>query len=470
MANADLLCLEDGPALAVTPTSPWMSKEVWGLRRSSTTESLESTLAQFDDQTVADDSVIFLSKPLTAGLRRKRWQCFTHCCGWGYFLIALAYAMRQASSGVCGPVRMMEFMLVVLYILAALWGWSSPYLARRIGTSRWLTVCGVLEFFRAVTSFLVASQQVAVLAGVEADNYRCSMAELVSQLVKHYLFSLWSFAFSYVLLRGERHFLNFVGFTSVYVVLLAATDAMTGTWSAFSLVSEVFVFNLCCFSWAISRYLMRQRKLAAKLAVRADELAYATMWDALLSDQLCSASVHSLAACAAEIRCGLGDNKARQATNSLDLLFVEATLISTPFRNFLHTLASETGGLHVPAHVKSQRRALEKLRRVYSDDASYLVDLVRGSIVYNSIAEIEAGLRALADKAKVVRLKNRFDPSYCASASAGYRDVSVNIEFSGLPGARSLICEVQLQHQDLYALKTDGGHSRYVAFRNLCGS
>merc|ERR1712054_562529 len=120
--------------------------------------------------------------------------------------------------------------------------------------------------------------------------------------------------------------------------------------------------------------------------------------------------------------------------------------------------------------IKQTKRALEKLRRSYGDDGSLLADLTRGSIIYESMKGIEDGLRLLAQESSIVRLKNRFDPSYDSAATAGYRDVSINISFPAGSGMRIHICEVQLQHKELFALKSEGGHKRYIEFRNLSGS
>ena len=60
-------------------------------------------------------------------------------------------------------------------------------------------------------------------------------------------------------------------------------------------------------------------------------------------------------------------------------------------------------------------------------DASYLVDLCRQSVVFDDIADLASCIERLAadPDVAVVRVKNRLDPCYDPGHSAGYRDVAV---------------------------------------------
>ncbi len=81
---------------------------------------------------------------------------------------------------------------------------------------------------------------------------------------------------------------------------------------------------------------------------------------------------------------------------------------------------------------------------------SLLVDVCRQCIVFREGRDLVTCLRAIADDPHVVlaRVKNRLDAGYDTAASAGYRDVLVNLrietdETEGLCVAGH-VCEVQL--------------------------
>jgi hypothetical protein len=79
-----------------------------------------------------------------------------------------------------------------------------------------------------------------------------------------------------------------------------------------------------------------------------------------------------------------------------------------------------------------------------------LVDICRQSIVFEDAAGVAACLAAVrADKeVLVLRVKNRLDPNYDATVSAGYRDVAINLRIISTAteklGIDMHVCEVQL--------------------------
>ena len=78
------------------------------------------------------------------------------------------------------------------------------------------------------------------------------------------------------------------------------------------------------------------------------------------------------------------------------------------------------------------------------------MDLCRQSIVFEDLAGVAACLAAVrADKeVRVLRVKNRLDPDYDAAASAGYRDVALNLQLVSAQAGQLRVdlhvCEVQL--------------------------
>jgi hypothetical protein len=134
--------------------------------------------------------------------------------------------------------------------------------------------------------------------------------------------------------------------------------------------------------------------------------------------------------------------------------------------------ATSTAGFH-EAPVKTAKRAIEKVWRSYNGDPSCLTDIVRTSIVCSSLEELERVAKTVFcdSLVQVIRVKNRFDPNYDSTTTAGYRDISMNLKLTSKDGEHTeQIFEVQIQLQAFYNLKSDKGHAKYAQFRDLRGA
>eukprot|EP00929_Paragymnodinium_shiwhaense_P020846 TRINITY_DN13766_c0_g1_i1.p1 TRINITY_DN13766_c0_g1~~TRINITY_DN13766_c0_g1_i1.p1 ORF type:complete len:229 (+),score=20.12 TRINITY_DN13766_c0_g1_i1:34-687(+) len=161
----------------------------------------------------------------------------------------------------------------------------------------------------------------------------------------------------------------------------------------------------------------------------------------------------------------------QQDLMSLPLLYAQAFAVNHHFQ----AKCAEWGaglGLYIPGIVKQPRRAIQKIWRTYNGQPQRLVDIVRASIVCDTTLELLTVLRRIEDDtdAGIVRIKNRFDPSYDSDVTAGYRCLALNIiivnQRTRNNSAEKHICELQLGLHKMHELKTDGGHSRFVAFRD----
>jgi hypothetical protein len=80
------------------------------------------------------------------------------------------------------------------------------------------------------------------------------------------------------------------------------------------------------------------------------------------------------------------------------------------------------------------------------------VDLCRQSIVFTELSSLADCLNAIGSDpdVRVVRIKNRFDIDYDGQQTAGYRNVSLNLQISTSEtkelGVDLHVCELQLQH------------------------
>lgn len=182
----------------------------------------------------------------------------------------------------------------------------------------------------------------------------------------------------------------------------------------------------------------------------------------------------------------------------INQIYAQATCVHTLLLSKVQGWAGDSGGMF-PAHdgslvrwesargsgeerrrvkwgqIKREARAVEKVIRCYGEDVSRLVDVCRQSIVFSSVSELAHCLQLMADDegVELVRVKNRMSLAEDGAASAGFRNVSVNLRVVE-EGARSFgvdthVCEVQLLLSDFAALQKSEGHKRYVHFRNVRG-
>jgi len=135
----------------------------------------------------------------------------------------------------------------------------------------------------------------------------------------------------------------------------------------------------------------------------------------------------------------------------------------------------QVGGKVRWAKVKAVQRSIEKSTRSYGKDVSRLLDICRQSIYFETISGILACLAVIGRDPDVMiaRIKNRFDATVNSAASAGYRNLAVNLRLVSAEtqaiGIETHLCEVQLILLKMAVIKNDEGHKKYITFRNLRG-
>lgn len=165
-----------------------------------------------------------------------------------------------------------------------------------------------------------------------------------------------------------------------------------------------------------------------------------------------------------------------QARNSLAVLFAQAAAFNEHFQEVVRGWAAGLGAHVQWCSVKRRSRAIEKLFHTYGGQADHLIDLVRSGITFPTIRALMDCLSRIFDdeRVAVLQVKNRLNPAYDSNASAGYRNVALNLclvdEFTAMRLLDTHIAELQLGLQDIDALKHAEGHKRYVTFRNATAS
>ncbi|EKX45978.1 hypothetical protein GUITHDRAFT_108018 [Guillardia theta CCMP2712] len=205
------------------------------------------------------------------------------------------------------------------------------------------------------------------------------------------------------------------------------------------------------------------------------------------------------------------DSKIRQESRDIEKLFQEAQEISAAFQ--LWVSAWNQVGRVQHGNVKSCARAIQKTVRSYGRDPSCLTDLVRCTILVQSMEEVQEWLscfrrisvvgygvsardrRRASDVApedvemggreifmSVTSIKNRYDPRYDARLSGGYRDMCICVGWTideasqtcmfvpvrewGKMEVRKHICEIQVLLEVMQGVKKVL-HKEYVNFRNI---
>ena len=201
--------------------------------------------------------------------------------------------------------------------------------------------------------------------------------------------------------------------------------------------------------------------------------------------------------------------KARQNITDLDLLMDRAGAINESFNDLLSriffnsfSLNHTTGLEFIAGPVKQPMRTLQKLVRRYKRDVGCLTDLVRCTVVADSLENVEDFLQLLYSMSVVgldssleeeqlysgdeifmiTALENRFDPSYAVETSLGNRDLALNVEvgwlisngmvsFQKVRDWRRLncithICEIRIRTRSGHACALEG-HQNYLVFRGL---
>ena len=98
---------------------------------------------------------------------------------------------------------------------------------------------------------------------------------------------------------------------------------------------------------------------------------------------------------------------------------------------------------------------------------SCLSDIVRSSIVFDSLAKLLGCMKIIAasDEVEVLRVKNRFRKGYDPTESAGFRNLSSNLRLK----ESGFVVELQLHLASMIQIQSDDGHKRYVEFRDSQG-
>ena len=100
-----------------------------------------------------------------------------------------------------------------------------------------------------------------------------------------------------------------------------------------------------------------------------------------------------------------------------------------------------------------------------------MLDFVRSTLVVENVQQAIQALHFVLANGVVHTVKNRYDPAYDGMATAGYRDINMQISFAELDGTpfSGYVFELQIIIASFLEVKSDDGHKRYILCRNLRG-
>ena len=120
---------------------------------------------------------------------------------------------------------------------------------------------------------------------------------------------------------------------------------------------------------------------------------------------------------------------------------------------------SQPGVIYGVGPVKTQESSARKVNAKYGGDWTQLGDLVRGSIGFDSVEEMQQGIEGL--KAAGLKLATQAKNKFAQPTSEGYRDMNLNILLSN-----GVVGELQLHLKPILDAKNEG-HSYYEESRVL---
>ena len=162
--------------------------------------------------------------------------------------------------------------------------------------------------------------------------------------------------------------------------------------------------------------------------------------------------------------------KLSQTQTDIMSLYADAHAARDTYIRLCEDIAKRTKCEFKRASIKHVFRAIEKTAMRADEENQFLCsnvyDVVRGALVYETMAGVMEGLEEVFKEFVVLRIKNRFVPVGEARSSGGWRDVVVNMHVKDDPNKHVL--EVQIQLKCLLDVRKNlGGHFIYAKYRAL---
>lgn len=410
---------------------------------------------------VHDATIVFISlRPLTAALKRFVWQSLYAVIASFFIWTAIRSCMKL---GWLMPPSFMG-------------RWEGHHLACRpaeIVTAVFMGQMGICIFIAILLARLHYPEYGIKLIGMSELmlSLLCVVATLLEGLacgeplrgVLYY--GIWvpqMFAVAYVFLRDEckwHRVLFLAGLANV--VLGTIMSHVYGVLYYNVLGSGAAGLSYCVFSFIWHKFLL----LRALRALRPFKIQQDEAWQPIADQQK-----EDLLELAALVKSHT-NRKQLQPICDFKALMRTAQDINEWYQDVVRHWAEELKVMHKAAPLKKQGRVLEKIERSYHGDVRKVLDLVRASIIVDTVREARQALDLVLKEADVFVLKCRYDLAYDGKATNGYRDMNLQLSFRQLEGTQfdGFVFELQIILADFFKIKSEGQHAKYIECRNLRG-
>jgi hypothetical protein len=212
--------------------------------------------------------------------------------------------------------------------------------------------------------------------------------------------------------------------------------------------------------------LRRRAVLSARAAVNNDRRSYDEVWNVVRMEQ--ESELRVLAWTVGQQRVNA---KKLQPSQDAERLLHLAYCLTDWYQELVRLWAAHLRVVSQPAPMKSPKRMMQKIFRSYRGRPEYVTDIVRSTIICNTICEVQRVLDYVIKNSVVHTIKNRFDLNYSGDDTGGYRDMNMQLSFADLDGTafQGFVFELQVHFKGILERKHAEGHRRYVVLRNIKG-
>ena len=405
---------------------------------------------------VASASAFFISSmPVTAAIRRTPLQIFLLMAGMLSYMFAVRDVLAPSD---CETSYAASAAFRLLYGTGFVTAGCLGFLRKARWGVRVLTACWSVMALANVTDTILTQMC------DDSEIHNASMIQLCVFYASCIMFSSVHLGMAATVIHRERNSLCCFGICGCFELvrfLMIVAFAPPGRSSMSALAVACILMSLWAYAHA-HRHVALHR---AWKSLQPDRARYDKLWQELQERE--KDALEELA----RITRGHKRQRVQQPHCDAQTLFCLAEASQEWYQEQVGAWANELLVQQKTAKLKKPGRALEKAERSYHGDISRVLDFVRSSIAVDNIVQAMDVIKLVTARATVRTIKNRYDPRYDATATAGYRDINLQLSFPQLQGTdlAEYIFELQIIIATFLEVKSDEGHQRYVECRNIRG-